>query len=56
MEVGIKMEMDERFCPLCGAHQLEWYEGEETDGVILEFGQQIEDLYEKYQILKKNNE
>ena len=55
--MGVKTKMSEpKFCPLCGAHEFEWYEGEEIDEMVLEFGNQIEDLYKKYQSLKNSTD
>ena len=40
------------YCPLCGAHQFEWYEGEASEETILDQEDRIEELYKKLEQLK----
>lgn len=42
-----------KYCPLCGAHEFEWYEGEASDELILQEQEQIEELYRKLLLLKE---
>jgi hypothetical protein len=41
------MEDDSKYCPLCGAHEFEWHEGEADKETTSEFKKEIEELYGK---------
>ncbi len=48
--------MASKYCPLCGAHELEWGEGEADDDTVLEFKPEFETLWKKLEQVKERKE
>lgn len=42
-----------QYCPLCGAHKFEWYEGEASDETLMEYEEEIKKLLAKIKGLKE---
>ena len=49
------MSYDSEYCPLCGAHELEWHEGESIDDTVLAFKMEIKKLHKRLKFLEDKN-
>lgn len=49
------MKDESEYCPLCGAHQLEWGQGEASDETLLEQEKEIEELLKKCVVIREGD-